>query len=566
MLNELRVRDLGVIRDVTVELGAGMTALTGETGAGKTLLVQALQLVLGVRASSDVVRAGSDEALVEARFGGVPASPGDSARRDEDLADDTPADAETETTLCRAVAAGGRSRAWVNGRVAPVSALAEIAPHLVDIHGQHDQQSILGSAGQRAALDHFAGADHEPLTRARRELALVEARMAEIGGDERERARRKDLLRYQAEEIDSAQLADAHEEEALLAEEARLADLTELRRAAAHAALALSGDEGPDGIAGGATGMLGLAVTTLAGWRALAPWEERLRSALTELDDVAAELRRAAETWEDDPTRLQAVQERRRLLADLRKKYGATLADVVAFGAEVRRSLAELEHQEEEAATLVQRRAVAQAGVDEAERELRAVRAGAAPVLAAAVTERLRSLAMPDARFEVTVGDSGPGDAVQFLLGANRGEPLAPLSKVASGGELSRAMLALRLVVEGGAPTMLFDEVDAGVGGSAALALARALREVACRRQVLVVTHLPQVAAFADHQLAVRKAVDDDGRTVTSVHPLGADERVVELSRMLSGHPDSATARAHAQELLGRARAGGSTTPARGHD
>jgi DNA repair protein RecN (Recombination protein N) len=523
VLTELRVRDLGVVDDLTIELGPGMTALTGETGAGKTLLVEALQLVLGERASAGFVRAGSAEALVEARF---------------------TTDAG-EILLARAVPASGRSRAWVDGRMAPVAVLAEVGDGLVEIHGQHDQQSLLSTAAQRRALDEFAGADRRPLERARRELAAVEDRLADLGGDEQQRARDADVLRHQLDEIDRARLAGPDEDDALRAEEERLADLGAHREAAAEALVQLDGSDGT----GGAGSLLGAAIAALAGRQPFAADEGRLRATAAEIADLATELRTAVDTWEDDPARLADVQARRQLLADLRRKYGPMLADVVDYRVRAGRQLADLEGATAAAEVLEGERQQARAAVVVAENELRRVRQAAAPALADAAGERLRTLAMPDARFDVTVGDDGPGDDVRFRLGANRGEPTQPLARVASGGELARTMLSLRLVAAGGPATMLFDEVDAGVGGAAALALGAALREVAGDRQVLVVTHLAQVAAFADRQIAVRKGADG-GRTVTTATALDRDERVVELSRMLSGHPDSPAARAHAEELL----------------
>jgi len=538
MLSDLHVRDLGVIHDVTLSLAPGMTALTGETGAGKTLLVQALQLVLGGRTTPGLVRAGAPEAAVEARFLAA-------AGEDRDPGEDG-----EETVLARSVPANGRSRAWVDGRMVPVAALEEAAAGLLDIHGQHDQQSLLSVAGQRAALDAFAGSDQGPLVAARRELSALDRRIADLGGDERERARQMDLLRYQIAEIGAASIDDPDEDVRLAAEEERLADAARLREAAARAADMLDGEDDGTGVLS-ATALVGSAAQTLAGRAPFGASERRLRGAFAELADAASELRHAAETWEDDPSRLEVVQERRRLLGELRRKYGDTLGDVLSFDGDARSRLRELEGQSDESKALVERRLEAARAVAAEEQALRDVRAGAAPLLGEAVTGRLRALAMRDANFEVTVGDEGAGDAVQFLLAANRGEPAQPLGRVASGGELSRTMLALRLVVDGGAPTMLFDEVDAGVGGAAAVALAAALREVAVRRQVLVVTHLPQVAAAADRQIAVHKSVGDGGRTITDVEHLDGESRVVELSRMLSGHPDSPTARAHAEELLG---------------
>lgn len=548
MLRELHVRDLGVIGDLSLELGPGMTALTGETGAGKTLLVHALQLVLGGRAVPGLVRAGARDALVEARWDGDARADGADGRDGGDgpVGGDT---CDGERILSRSVPVSGRSRAWVDGRMAPVGALAELGAGLVDIHGQHDQQSLLSVAGQRAALDAFARSDLAALASARAALRDIRDRIAALGGDERERARQADLLRYQVAEIGGARIEDVGEDIALAEEEERLVGMSAIREAAAGAVAALRGEDGGSGADGGASGLAAGALSVLSSHPVLEKLSSRLRGAVADLDDVAAELREVAETWEEDPARLEEVQARRRLLQDLRRKYGDTLADVVAFCDAARASLAELEGREAEAAALDSRRTAAEQTLRDEERRLRDVRAAAAPALGAAVTERLRQLAMPDAELVVEVGNEGAGDAVQFLLSANRGEPAQPLVRVASGGELARTMLALRLVVEGGAPTMLFDEVDAGVGGAAALALAGALRDVATGRQVLVVTHLPQVAAFADRQIAVRKGVSA-GRTVTTAEVLGPEARIVELSRMLSGHPDSATARAHAEELL----------------
>ncbi len=537
------MRNLGVIEDLTLNLGPGMTALTGETGAGKTLLVEALQVVLGGRAAPGLVRAGASEALVEARFElpGTAAAPGH------------------EIVLARSVPASGRSRAWVDGRMAPVGALAEHAAELLDLHGQHDHQSLLQPAAQQHALDTFAGIDLSAMAGSRRRLRRIDDRLAELGGDDAQRARELDLVRHQVLEITRAGLDDLQEDERLQAEEERLSGLGAHRQAAAAALVWLAGpEEGPlGGGAPGAHDALGRAADQLAGRAPFAEWEGRLRGALADVSDLVSDLRAAVEGWEDDPARLDEVQERRRLLRDLRHKYGSTLADVVAFGERAGERLGELVAADEEADLLAASRASAEAELRAAETAVRRARALAAPDLAGAVGRRLAELAMAGARLVIAVGEGGAGEPVQFLLGANPGEPPQPLQRVASGGELARTMLALRLVASGGPATMVFDEVDAGVGGRAALALAGALREASVGRQVLVVTHLAQVAAFADHQVAVHK-VARGGRTTAAAGRLGPDERVVEISRMLSGQPDSATARAHAVELLAL---GGSGVP-----
>jgi DNA repair protein RecN (Recombination protein N) len=525
MLVELRVRDLGVIESVALDLGPGMTALTGETGAGKTLLVDALELLVGGRADPGLVRPGASEALVEGRF----------------TVDDE------EVILARAVPARGRSRAWIDGRMAPVSALADAGSRLLELHGQHSQQSLLDAPAQRRALDTFAGTDLGPLIAARARRRALLAELESLGGDDRARARQADLVRYQLSEIDAAGLQDLDEEDVLATVEERLSEAAAHRDAAATALAALDGgdDRAPDVI-----GLLGAARAALDGRSPLAELNGRLASLQADATDAASELRHVVETWEDDPERLEEVRARRQLLRDLSRKYGEGPAGILAFAAEARHELALLDAAEVRAGEVRTEIEQAESEVEAAEAAVGTARRRAAPELARAVEERLRRLAMPHARIEVTVGEHDPGDDVTFLLGANPGEAVLPLAKVASGGELARAMLALRLVLTDAPATMVFDEVDAGVGGEAAQAVGSALAEVAQRHQVLVVTHLAQVAACARQQLGVRKEVTGD-RTVAHATVLHDDDRVVELARMLSGRPDSATARRHAEELLG---------------
>jgi DNA repair protein RecN (Recombination protein N) len=526
MLVELRVRDLGVIADLTLELGPGMTALTGETGAGKTLLVEAIELLVGGRADPVLVRPGAAEAIVEGRV-----VDGDGA----------------ETVVMRTVPAvgGGRSRASIDGAMATLAALAERGGALVDLHGQHAHQSLLSPAVQRAALDAFAAIDHEPLAAARRERREIDAALDALGGDARARARELDLLQFQIAELEAAGLEDPDEEAALEREAAVLADADAARASAAAAHDALVED---DGASDGVTAALG----AIAGRPALAAFEERLRSLQAELADVAGELRSVGEGLESDPARLAEVGARRQLLRDLRRKYGETLADVLAFAGEAQRRLDELTSHDARVAELEQRRTAADAALARAARRVAEARRKAAPRLAEAVQANLRELALPSARLEVVVAGEDPADDVAILIAANPGEPPLPLTKVASGGELARTMLAARLVLTDAPPTLVFDEVDAGIGGSAAVAVGRSLAALAAGHQVLVVTHLPQVAAFADAQIAVTKD-EVDGRTVASAARLDDGGRVVELSRMLSGQPESATARDHAEELLASA-------------
>ncbi|HEY8545819.1 MAG TPA: DNA repair protein RecN [Acidimicrobiales bacterium] len=548
MLLELAVRDLGVIADLRLVLSRGMSAVTGETGAGKTMVVDAIELLMGGRADPMLVRAGAEEAWVEGRFLLRAA--------DRDVVGDFGNDLEdTEIVLARAIPRTGRSRAYIDGRLATVAALTEVGERLVDLHGQHAHQSLLSSTAQRNALDRFAGIDLGPLQAARERQREIEQELAKLGGDERARAREIDLLRYQVEELEAAAITGPDEDDQLAAEEDVLADATAHHTAAATAVTALT-DEG------GAADPLGAAIAALAGRAPFAAQEQRLRALAAELADVAVEIRGVAETIDEDPARLDAIRERRQLLVDLRRKYGDTLADVLAEHERLSARLAELEDHDRRAAQLDEAQAEAARAVEEAAAQVLAARRAAAPDLARAVEAHLHDLAMPNARLEVTVGGDeplapdDPGDDVVFLLAANPGTEPQPLSKVASGGELARAMLALRLVLTNAPPTLVFDEVDAGIGGTAATAVGRALARIAVtgEHQVFVVTHLPQVAAHADAHIQVAKSSDEHA-TVSEARLLDHDERIVELSRMLSGQPDSDTARRHAEELLATAAA-----------
>jgi DNA repair protein RecN (Recombination protein N) len=550
MLAELRVTELGVIADLTVLLGPGMIALTGETGTGKTLVVEAIELLLGGRADPVLVRPGATEAVVEGRF--------------------TCADDGDDVVVTRIVPAAGRSRAYVNGRMAPLAALTEVAGSLVDLHGQHSHQSLLSGPSQRASLDAFAHVDLDPMAHARRRIREAVESLASFGGDAASRAREQDMLEFQRNEIEAAKLVDPDEDDRLAEEEERLAGAVSHQEAAAAAIAALAGDLG-------VTDSLGAVVARISGHAPLEGIHGRLRAATIDLTDVTSELRGIAESLDEDPERLAWVGQRRQVLRQLRRKYGDTLASVIEYGESIGTRLAELDSFDHRAGVLESERDQASRDLVAAQEVVGRQRRAAAPRLAAAIEERLRTLAMPKARIEVHVGDDVAGEDVAWYLGANPGEPPLPLAKVASGGELARTILAARLALgsasaadpeqadqagpavpagpgrHAGTPTLVFDEVDAGIGGEAALAVGRALADLARHHQVLVVTHLPQVAAFADQQIAVSKE-EVAGRTVATAQWLDAGARVVELSRMLSGQPDSATARRHAKELLALAR------------
>jgi len=538
LIVELRVENLGIITSASLNLGPGMTVITGETGAGKTLLVEALDLLLGGRSDPSLVREGTIEARVEGRF--VVAA-------DEGAGHDR-SDGEIELVLARVVPADGRSRAYVNGRLATAGELAAMGGLLVDLHGQHTHQSLLVPADQRALLDKFAGADAltalADLRAAREDARRLDAELALLGGDERARAREADLLRYQLAEIDAAALGDGSEVERLGSEEALLADAE-----AIGDALRIAYDE----VAGAVLDALGAAIAAITRRRPLEPVAERLHALQAEAADVANDVRDLTEQTAADPARLDEVRARLRLVGDLTRKYGVDIPGVLAYADDARRRLAEIEGHGVRAGDLGAAKIRAERLARDAACRLSVARRAAAEPLAEAVTCRLRELAMPAASFEVAIVESELGDdgcdSVTFLLAPNPGEPARPLARAASGGELSRAMLALRVVLSEAPPTLVFDEVDAGIGGEAGTAVGRALASLGRKHQVLCVTHLAQVAAFAGAHLVVEKAESGD-RTAAEVAPAIGDARIGELSRMLAGVGESEHARLHARELI----------------
>ena len=535
MLTELHIENLGVIDTLDLQLSEGLVALTGETGAGKTMIVEAINLLVGGRADAGMVRPGATEARVEGRF----------------------VFGEEEVILCRTIPLDGRSRAYVNGRLATVGQLAEHGLDLVDMHGQHAHQSLLGAKAQRDALDSYAKVDLEPLRSARAAVTEIDAALATLGGDDRMRAREIDLLRFQVNEIIEAALQGADEDELLSREEDVLADAVNYREALWKAVASLAEESG-------ATDNLGTAISALSHKEPFAGFVTRLKALQSELEDVSADIRDEAESIEENPARLDAVRQRRQLLVDLRRKYGDSLVEVITFGEQSAVRLAELESFEARAATLDQERAVAVRKLEAAQSVVGKARRDGAGPLAQQVQKHLRTLAMAHAVIDVSVGQD-PGDEVVFLLAANPGSPVMPLTKVASGGELARTMLALRLVLSSGPNTLVFDEVDAGIGGEAAVAVAQALAQLGKRHQVLVVTHLPQVAAAGHAHIQVSKSVRS-GKTFAQAATLSQEERIAEIARMLSGGVAEATALEHARELLrdSHKTAGtGSVTPKR---
>jgi DNA repair protein RecN (Recombination protein N) len=566
VLEELRITGLGVIESATLELGPGLTVITGETGAGKTMVVTALGLLLGGRGDSGAVRVGSASARVEGSLA-VASLPDVIAAVDG-------AGGEVEdghVLLARNLSAEGRSRAYVGGASVPVSRLADVAQPLVAVHGQSDQHRLLQPRAQREALDAFGGASLAGLLADYRacyaELRDTERELAEVVATARERAREADLLRFGVQEIEAV-APRAGEDEALADEEQRLGHADTLRAAAGSAREALSSDEGnPDALAAVAA-----ARTLLDGVRDHDPAAGELADRVAEitylLSDVAADVASYADGLEADPARLAVVSERRAALTALTRKYGETAAEVLAWAEASAARLADLDDTDDRITRLGERRDELRSRLGPAAAALSRARADAAATLSRQLTGELDSLAMPHAVLEIEVrqleaedglpvegrtlrfGSSGV-DEVELLLAANTGSEPRPLAKGASGGELSRVMLALEVALAGTSPvpTFVFDEVDSGVGGKAAVEVGRRLAALARTAQVLVVTHLPQVAAFADRHVVVHK--DSDGSVTTSdLTVLDAEGREHELSRMFAGMDGSKTALAHARELL----------------
>jgi DNA repair protein RecN (Recombination protein N) len=577
MLEEIRIGSLGVIDSSTLELGPGLTVITGETGAGKTMIVTALGLLLGGRADTGAVRTGSKTARVEGvvRIDGLPGF----ARAVEDAGGVIEDDC---VVLARNVSAEGRSRAVVGGASVPVSVLSEVAEPLVAVHGQSDQHRLLQARAQREALDRFGGGPVAALlsryTALHDRLQAAERELDEVVATARDRAREADLLRFGLGEIEAVS-PEPGEDAALAAEEARLGFADTLRTAAEQAREALSSEQdAPDALA-----TTSAARSLLDGVRDHDPEAGELADRLAEisylLSDVAADVASYASRLDTDPARLAVVSERRAALTALTRKYGETIDEVLAWEQQSAQRLTDLDGTDERIEVLREERDRLRAELGQVAGELSAARSEAAARLATEVTEELTLLAMKDARVEVVVRqtevtEAAEGarepldvggrplrftasgvDEVELLLAANNGSEPRPLHKGASGGELSRVMLALEVSLAGTSPvpTFVFDEVDAGVGGRAAVEIGRRLAQLAQSAQVLVVTHLPQVAAYADRHVVVSKS-SDGSVTTSGLAVLGPEERERELSRMFAGMDESDTALAHARELLDAAQ------------
>jgi DNA repair protein RecN (Recombination protein N) len=531
VLTELRVRDLAVIADVTLPLQPGLNVLTGETGAGKSMLVDALALLLGERASADIVRPGAEKTVIEALFG-------------------------DDTVLKREVTREGRSRVWINGSPATVGMLAEIGATLVDLHGQHETQSLLKADAQRDMLDAYAGAQVERVAvrDAHQRLRDLEQREAELANRQDEVRRKADYLRHVVQEIEKA-APKVGEDDALETEAKRLAHADELGRLARELETTVD-----------ATGSsLSRAHKILAGLvkvdASVAKWQELLDAASANAQELVEVARDYASQIESDPARLAAVEQRRDLLFRLQQKYGPSIPDILATRDSSARELELLDTADLDLSNLAETRAKAATEFGQACAALTTKRTAAAKNLSQAVNELLPALGMADGRFDASfsplLSPKGDGaEAVVFQVTLNVGMEARPLARVASGGELSRLMLALKVVLSAhdAVPTLVFDEVDQGIGGEVGVRVGEALARVADGdRQALVITHLPQIAVYADHHLVVAKG-KKSGVATSDVEVVEGEGRVKEIARML-GDADMETALRHAAELLRTASA-----------
>ncbi|QDP97303.1 DNA repair protein RecN [Microlunatus elymi] len=559
MLSELRISDLGVISEATLELDPGLTVVTGETGAGKTMIVSGIDLLLGGKADTGAIRAGAERARVEGVFRvadqELAAAVAEAGGRVED----------DELLVARHLTAAGRSRAYLGGAQVPATLCGEVTGELVTVHGQSEQIRLGRSDRQREILDRFAGAKLAKLLTsyghdyAERRAAVAE--LDELRRNAQQRAREIDLLKFGLDEI-SAVEPQPGEDQALATEATRLQAADDLRLAATTAMVAITGDDDDPAGDSGALSAIGRARKATEQLAELDPDAAELAQRVAEvsylLTDAAADLSRYLDGLESEPGRLELIAERRSQLAGLTRKYGSSVDEVLAWGADAARQLAELETGDDRIGQLENRIAELDVRLDEQATKITKLRRTAAQKLIKQVLTELAALAMPHARLEfaLSAADYGPygRDQVELLFSANPGSEPRNLARVASGGELSRVRLALEVVLAGNGDggTFVFDEVDAGVGGKVAVEIGRRLARLADHSQVIVVTHLAQVAAFADRHYVVAKS--DDGQVTTSgVTRVIDGARSAELARMMAGLEQTESSIAHAEELLAEA-------------
>ena len=552
MLIELRIRNLAVIDSVTLTLDRGLNVLTGETGAGKSIIVGALSFLLGERAASDRVRSGSDRASVDGVF-----EPGnDSSLRS--LLDERGIDTDdAHVVLKREVSANGRSRAWVNASPVTAGVLADIGNRLVSIHGQHESRQLLDAEAQRELLDRYAGATDtaKAVRQAFRTLQELQQRERELEQSRRESAARADYLRFVVREIEDAKLK-AGEDEAVDQEIRRLSHAEELQSSASEAVAALGGTERS------VQAMLRSVRRVLVAIERIDPEAGRWLTSLDEvsvtLEELSRDIEAFSESVEADPVRLRSLESRRDQLLTALRKYGPTIDDALVALADSKSQLARVDDEANASQDIAAERAEAERALSQSARELSALRAKAANRLASEVSALLPELGMVDGVFNVTLlptesTASYGNESVHFSAALNAGGETRPLDRIASGGELSRLMLALSTVLSRlqHVPTLVFDEIDAGIGGTVAWQVGALMQRVAEHHQVLAISHLAQIAAHADHHVAVRKGAVG-AVTTADTTVLTDDARMIEIARMLGGDEDREVSRAHARELIER--------------
>ena len=558
MLQLLRVTNFALIEQAEIEFSGGFNVLTGETGAGKSIVIDALNVALGGRASVDMIRGGSDSFRVEAIFDLPDASPAAQWLQAQDIGSEE----DGQLFISRSVTRQGKNTVLMNGRHVPLSVLRQTGDMLLDMHGQHENQALLRPEFHLTLLDGSSLAVREAAATYRRAYEAwreTEKKLAAVDQDARQRAQRADMLRWQADEIAAAKLKEAEEEEL----PRQISLLTHAEKISAAAGAAWTTLDGGDGRVKGVVDSLQECRRQLEQAsrfdEALQPWAAQVEETLAPLTDVAAALRDYLEQIEYDPAKLARLQERMDLLYRLKQKYGASVAEVLAYGRAAAQELEELDHHGEILQRLRQQLTRQEAELSELAAGLHELRARAALDMERGIGEQLKDLGMPGGRFAVRVtlqenfGASGR-DQVQLEFSANPGEELRPLAKVASGGELSRVALALKTVcaANDGANVMVFDEIDAGVGGVTARRVAEKIAAVAQAKQVLCITHLPQIACMADRHIHIEKEVAGE-RTRTLVQTLSVEERLNELARMTGGEPITQAGLEHAAELIAAA-------------
>jgi DNA repair protein RecN (Recombination protein N) len=557
MLQELHIENFALIDRLSLIFGAGLNVLTGETGAGKSIIIDALGLVLGERANAnDLIRTGADRSVVEAVFD-ISGEPPAVREKIAELGLET--DDEAVLLITRELRRGsGKSQCRINGRLMPVSTLKEVGENLVDVHGQHEHQSLLAADRHVDVLDKWLGksvlALRGDVAGRVTELNTLRRDLERLRGDARERTRTLDLYRFQQDEIDSASLV-AGEEDGLAAERTRIANAEKLATAAAEAHAYLTGEDSGKGALDLVNAALASVEHASGMDETLAPIVEMIQGALSYLEDGAHELRSYQEAIEYDPERLEEIETRLNLIRTLKRKYGDTVEEILTYGAELREKLDRLENSEEREADLTARIEQGEKDLTKVAARLTSARKKGAQDFASKIAAELGDLGMTATKFEVSIEPqtitSKGADHIEFLLSPNPGEPLRPLAKIASGGEMSRIMLAMKSVIvrEGGMPTMIFDEIDVGVGGRTGQVLGEKLEALGRESQILCITHLAQIASRAGDHFYIEKNVAE-GRTSVTVAPLSSEQRVDEIVRMLGGSRRTEAVVQHAKDML----------------